>query len=198
MKKLILLSVFIVAAFWQHDQNRVIDHEPGVLINKMPVQRNLTSAQPISYKGYEILPQADFSVEARVLSREKYYIDASAELSPVDLALGWGPMSDTAVIDTLDIEQSVRFYTWRMERSPLSLADVIRHSSNMHMIPANDEVADKLAAVRQGSLVKITGKLVNVRSDGGFRWSSSLSRTDTGAGACEVVYVTEVIEAVRH
>jgi len=197
MKKLLLISAFIVAAFWQHDQNRVIDHEPGVLISKRPIQRNLAAAEPINFKGYEILPQADFTVEARVLSREKYYMDASAELSPLDLALGWGPMSDTAVIETLDIEQSVRFYTWRMERSPLSLADVIRHSSNMHMIPANEQVEEKLAAVRQGSLVKITGQLVNVRSDSGFSWSSSLSRTDTGAGACEVVYVTDVIEAVR-
>jgi len=192
MKKIVLLSLFIVAGFWQHDQNRVIDHEPGVLVRSKPVQRNLVSAAPIVYKGYEILPQADFTVEARVLSREKYYFDESAELSPLDLALGWGPMSDSAVIDKLDIEQSVRFYTWRMERSPISLAEVIRHSSNMHMIPANEQVAEQLAAVRTGNLVTIQGKLVNIRSAKGFSWNSSMSRTDTGAGACEVIYVTGV------
>jgi len=194
VKKIILLSVLIVAGFWQHDQNRVIEHAPGVLVKSTPVQRNLVAAEPIDYKGYEILPQADFTVEARVLSREKYYIDASAELSPLDLALGWGPMSDTAVIDRLDIEQSVRFYTWHMQRATISLADVIRHSSNMHMIPATEQVEEQIGAVRQGSLVKITGKLVNVRSDSGFYWSTSMSRSDTGAGACEVVYVTAVEE----
>jgi len=192
MKKVLILALLIVAGFWQHDQNRVIDHAAGVLVSSQPVQRNLRAAPTIQHKGYDIKPQADFIVEARVLSREKYYMDASAELSPLDLTLGWGAMSDTSVIDKLDIEQSVRFYTWRMERATISLKDVIRQSSNMHMIPANDRVADELAEIRKGSLVRISGQLVKVTNPSGFVWNSSMSRTDTGAGACEVVYVTGV------
>jgi len=192
MKKIILIALFVAGAFWQHDQNRVIDHAPGVLIASTPVQSNLNSAAVIPYKGYEITPQADFDIEARVLSREKYFIDASAELSPLDLALGWGAMSDTAVIDKLDIKQTVRFYTWRMERSPISLQEVIEQSSNMHMIPANDEIEKQLGKIRQGSLIKISGKLVKVTNSNGFSWNSSMSRKDTGAGACELVYVTAV------
>ena len=192
MKKLLLISAFIIAAFWQHDQNRVIEHGPGVLISSTPVQRNIKNAAVIQHKGYEITPKADFIVEARVLSREKYYIDASSELSPLDLALGWGPMSDTSVIDKLDIKQTVRFYTWRMERSPLSLKEVIKNSSNMHMIPSNDRIEKQLGEIRKGSLVRISGKLVSIRNKSGFTWNSSMSRTDTGAGACEVIYVTGV------
>ncbi len=192
MKKFILIALFFAAAFWQHDQNRVIEHAPGVLITSTPIQRNLNSAAVIPYKGYEITPQADFEIEARVLSREKYFIDDGAELSPLDLALGWGDMSDTSVIDKLDIKQSVRFYTWRMERSPISLRDVIEQSSNMHMIPANDQIEKLLGEIRQGSLVKITGKLVKISSSKGFNWKSSMTRKDTGAGACELVYVTAI------
>jgi len=192
VKKVILLAVLIVGGFWQHDQNRVIEHAPGVLINNSPLQRNLKSAAVIQHKGYELTPQADFIVEARVLSREKYFMDASAELSPLDLALGWRSMSDTSVINKLDIEQKVRFYTWRMERSPISLQEVIQNSSNMHMIPATDKVEKQLGEIRKGSLVRISGKLVNIRNNQGFTWNSSMKRTDTGAGACEVVYVTGV------
>lgn len=192
MRKWFLIALFVVAAIWQHDQNRVIDHPTGVLITSTPIQQNLKSAAVIPYKGYEIIPQANFEIEARVLSREKYFIDDSAELSPLDLALGWGAMSDTAVIDSLDIEQSVRFYTWRMEHAAISLREVIEQSSNMHMIPANDEIEAQLGEIRQGSLVKITGQLVKVRNSKGFTWNSSMSRKDTGAGACEVVYVTAV------
>lgn len=192
MRKIILTGLFVVAAFWQYDQNRVIEHAPGVLISTEPVQKNLSSAATISYKGYEIIPQAEFTLEARVLSREKYFIDASAELSPLDLALGWGKMSDTAVIDQLDIDQSVRFYTWRMNNARISMQEVIEQSSNMHMIPANDEIESQLGEIRKGSLVKLTGKLVKVRNSKGFIWNSSMSRKDTGAGACEVFYVTRV------
>jgi len=192
MRKWFLIALFFVAAIWQHDQNRVIDHPPGVLITSTPIQQNLSSAAVIPYKGYEITPQADFEIEARVLSREKYFMDESAELSPLDLTLGWGAMSDSSVIETLDIEQSVRFYTWRMERAAISLREVIEQSSNMHMIPANDEIESQLAEIRKGSLVKITGKLVKITNSKGFGWSSSMSRKDTGAGACEIVYVTAV------
>jgi len=192
VKKIILIGLLIAGAFWQHDQNRVIEHGPGVLISSKPMQKNLKSAAAIPYKGYEITPQADFVIEARVLSREKYYIDASAELSPLDLALGWGAMSDTAIIDQLDIDQSVRFYTWRMNSAPITLQEVIEQSSNMHMIPANDEIEEQLGKIRKGSLVKLTGKLVKVTNAQGFIWKSSMTRKDTGAGACEVVYVTAV------
>ena len=192
MKKIILIGLFIAGGIWQHDQNRVIEHAPGILITSTPLQRNLSSAAMIPYKGYEITPQADFEIEARVLSREKYYMDASAELSPLDLALGWGAMSDTAVIDKLDIEQTVRFYTWRMERSPISMREVIEQSSNMHMVPADDGIEKQLGKIRKGSLVKISGQLVKIKNDQGFIWNSSMSRKDTGAGACEVVYVTAV------
>ena len=192
MKKIILIGLFIAAAFWQHDQNRVIEHAPGVLISSTPIQKNLQSAAVIPYKGYEITPQADFIIEARVLSREKYFIDASAELAPLDLALGWGMMSDTATIDQLDIDQNVRFYTWRMNNAPITIKQVIEQSSNMHMIPANDEIEEQLGKIRKGSLVRLKGKLVKVRNSKGFIWNSSMSRKDTGAGACEVVYVTAV------
>ena len=62
----------------------------------------------------------------------------------------------------------------------------------MHMIPANKQVAKQLAEVREGNVVAIVGQLVKINADDGWRWGSSLSRTDTGNGACELVYVKEV------
>jgi hypothetical protein len=54
-------------------------------------------------------PLAGFSVAARVLSRENYDHGREADFSPVDLALGWGPMREDAVLARLDISQSGRF-----------------------------------------------------------------------------------------
>jgi hypothetical protein len=59
----------------------------------------------------------------------------------------------------------------------------------MHMIPANDDIERRLKSVRAGNLVRIRGYLVEVTGKDGFRWKSSLSRSDTGAGACELVWV---------
>ena len=44
----------------------------------------------------------------------------------------------------------------------------------------------------EGQLVNIKGYLVKVSKNDGWYWKASLSRDDTGAGACELVYVTSI------
>lgn len=63
------------------------------------------------------------------------------------------------------------------------------HTANMHMIPANDEIARQLKSIRAGNMVHLKGFLVEVTGKDGFRWKSSLTRTDTGGGACELILV---------
>lgn len=192
MKKLLLIVAVLGAAFWQYDQNRVIEQSDGVVAKAAPIQQNLNNARAFKHDGYSFTPLANFAIEARVLSRKKYSLGREGDLSPLDLALGWGPMSDNQVLDKIDISQGNRFYYWRVEKFPIPQKEIIRHSSNMHMIPANDQVAKQLADVRKGNVVAIVGQLVKINSDDGWRWKSSLSRTDTGNGACELVWVKEV------
>ena len=192
MKKLVLIMMLVGAALWQYDQNRVIAQDDGAVAAADPIQRNLSNAPSFSYEGYSFTPLADFTLEARVLSRKKYSRGREGDLSPLDLALGWGPMSDNQVLEKIDISQRNRFYHWRVEQFPIPKKDIIRHSSNMHMIPSDEQVARQLAEVRKGDVVAITGQLVKINAGDGWRWKSSLSRTDTGNGACELVWVKEV------
>lgn len=192
MKKLLIIIVLVSAALWQHDQNRVIAQPDGVVATTDPIQQDLDDARTFNHEGYNFTPLANFSLEARVLSRMKYSRGREAELSPLDLALGWGPMSDNQVLSQIDISQGNRFYFWRVEQFPISKNEIIQNSSNMHMIPSDDQVAQQLAEVRQGDVIAITGQLVKIHADDGWRWQSSLSRTDTGSGACEVVWVKAV------
>jgi hypothetical protein len=41
-------------------------------------------------------------------------------------------------------------------------------------------------------MVSLSGYLVEINGANNWRWRSSLSRTDTGQGACEVFYVEAV------
>ena len=67
----------------------------------------------------------------------------------------------------------------------------------MHMIPADDSVARALKRVRVGDVVTLDGYLVEADKPGGWRWRSSLTRDDTGDGACEVVYVKDLAIGAR-
>ena len=142
--------------------------------------------------GYRITPLESFSLTARVLAREDYRFDAGAKVSPTDLALGWGPMADPQVLAKIKISQSNRWYHWRVDEFPIPRREIETHSANMHMIPANPQVAAALADVRPGQRIALTGQLVEVNGDDGFSWVSSLSREDTGAGACELIWVEQL------
>ena len=68
------------------------------------------------------------------------------------------------------------------------MGEIAVQSANMHMIPADPAVAARLARVREGELVRLSGYLVDVLEPStGWTWRSSRSRDDTGAGSCELV-----------
>jgi hypothetical protein len=166
-------------------------------VSKEPEQILFTHPQPPIYRnGWTLKPLALYIIEARVLSKERYTDDSVASLAPYDLALGWGRMSDTAVLERLDISQSNRFYHWQCwGNTPIPEKEMISHSANNHLIPADEAIRDQIAALRVGSLVKISGLLVEAtHPQADHPWRSSLSREDTGDGACEIIYVRAVQE----
>jgi hypothetical protein len=157
-----------------------------------PVQ-TATGDAPFGFKGYQVRPLAQFAVHARVLSREDYFVGREAELSSIDLALGWRRMADPAVYGPLNIRQGGRWYryAWR-DQPPIPAQEIVESSANMHMIAATPAVERALGRIRQGAIVHITGKLVEVTHPSGWRWTSSLTRSDSGANACELVFVESV------
>jgi hypothetical protein len=172
----------------QHLQTRPVEPGLGVVAPDFPRQSDQQAAD-IAFKGYTLQPLQKFSVEARVLGTEHYSIGREADLSPLDLALGWGQMSDSAVLEKIKISQSNRFYFWRVDEFPIPRRDIERSSANMHMIPANATLASRLKSVRVGQVVRIDGWLVEAQARDGWRWRSSLTRDDSGAGGCEIVFV---------
>ena len=177
---------FLVIRDWD---SKPIEHPPGILVAERPVQVDL---QPSMFMldDYQLTRKASFEIRARVLSKEPYYLNRTADLAPIDLALGWSVMSDSAVLDQIEISQSARWYRTKYELPPpVSDQQIISNSSNMHMIPARKNIERSLKKLREGDIVLIRGFLVDVDHDSGWHWRSSMSRTDTGDGACELVYV---------
>ena len=186
-RKLFLLSgvalAYLLARQWEEQP---ISHPPGVLVPQSPVQVNL---EPSSFivDDYLLTRRARFEIHARVLSSESYLLGREADLSPLDLALGWRAMSDQSVLDRLKITQSGRWYRTSYDHpAPLADQQIISNSSNMHMIPAAKGVQRTLKHLRHGDLVTIRGFLVDVDHDSGWNWRTSMTRDDTGAGACEL------------
>jgi len=180
-------------------KDNTVEYGPGVLAPNEPLQTKIDSPKTFISKGDTFTPLANFEIQAKVLSKENYSRDRGATHSPVDLALGWGRMSDESVVSQLDISQSGRWYRWNAKKFPIPRREIEISSANMHMIPSNELIESALKEVREGDIISLRGKLVRINSNDGGHWTSSTSRKDTGAGACEVIYVEDfIIEQIIH
>lgn len=169
----------------------------GSLLKKAPEQSACDhGTAPLRKNGWKMQPLAKFTVEARVLGKTAYTKDFAATIATYDLALGWATMADPAMLEKFSITQRDRFYQWRYWSDiPLNDSDIKRQSANMHIIPADDVLLQKLQTLQTGALIRMEGYLVEASHPRALkRWCSSLSRDDEGEGACEILYATSLIE----
>jgi hypothetical protein len=191
---LVALALLLGWAALHGWSRRAMHPAPGVLAPDAPEQIDLAQGSQLQRGDVVLTTRAHFSVTARVLSRADYHWGADATLIPEDLALGWGRMSDSAVLDHIDIGQFSRFYYWRVKAAsskgfPIPRGEIERSSANMHLIPADAGVRRAMGHVRVGQLVHIEGFLVDASRTNGWQWRTSMTREDTGSGACELVFV---------
>ncbi len=199
MRIVFLLCLLLGVIVWQHGYS--IPLFSGSF-NKLDARRHAPEAPqqaPIKtlktkiVNGHKLSLHNHFNIQALVLSKKNYSMDRESKLSPVDLALGWGPMSNPATLDLIKITQSNRFYYFRYYNSPsIAHRQIELNSANMHIIPANDSVQKTLNKVKKGNVVRMQGYLVDASSTNGWHWKSSRTRADTGKGACELFYVEKL------
>ena len=186
-----IVAAIVLFALWSLYSRREIAHPPGILAAANPEQHEVDTATAITRGDFTLRPRADFSATVRILRREDYSLGELAALVPTDFAVGWGPMSDSGVLSHIEISQANRFYFWRTDSWPLPRAEIETHSANWHVIAASDAVRAALRRLRAGSVVELRGQLVDIEGQEGHM-ATSLTRDDTGAGACEILLASSV------
>ncbi len=197
----ILLVVALAAAFYLG--NPPPKHKAAAGLSD-PTQIPATGEVNLKVDEYDvnIKFKASYKIKALAVSTKNYPGTGLGDrLAPKDVALAWGTIAENN--DKVDFHwsQDGRWYRWYVSDSATlstvgSESEVNKHSSNNHLIAADADVKGEIKKIRKGDIVEITGYLVSLTGTNpeGERidWNSSLSRTDTGAGACELIYVTGV------
>ena len=74
---------------------------------------------------------------------------------------------------------------------------VLENCTNNHLIPSDNKTRKLVDYIKEGEFVNIEGYLVNIKVIGKngsyFVWDTSTNRSDSGNGACETIYVTNVV-----
>ena len=136
-----------------------------------------------------------FWLRARVLCSERYSHDFLSDVSPIDIGLGWGPMSDQSVLDKLDFAQANRMLSYELadrENPPPSYGTLWQYMKNVHTLPADEGIRKKVCSVRTGELIELAGYLVGIKENGRWTAVSSLRR-ETGLDhtTCLIFWVTD-------
>ncbi len=193
----LLVVAYILWGGWNWFIDRPVHPPQGILAPDEPLQTTTPPHDTLRMGRWTLTPRAAYRITARILHVERYHFDSLAPLIPEDIALGWGAMSDSRILDRMDISQSDRFYFWRSPADlPVAKDVIISHSANTHIIPENSLIRSRLSRLRRGQVVTLSGLLVDAKRDDGAWITTSLTRTDTGAGACEVLLVHD-LDVVR-
>jgi len=187
-----LLTALVFSSLFLKEASLDLTPERQALVASEPFQELIESADKIKLDDFFITPLANFEATALVLKSRRYRFDTEARISPVDLALGWGGMADPDLLSRLRITQGGRWYRWRALDQNVNRQEVSRQSANMHMIPSSEAIRRTLFRVKAGDVVSFSGYLVRVDRPDGWKWLSSLTRTDTGSGSCEIVWLKDL------
>ena len=186
-----MLALVALAAYGgiQHFKNRPQVWEHDQYVSSPPFQRAVLSPTPWNSKQFKITPLARYEISARVIQIQRYYFDQMSSVSPIDFGVVWGEVSKQSSIDEMNFIINDRYLSYNSSNYSPELSSCI---ANMHLLPANEHVESQLKSVKLGQGVYMTGFLVSLENSHVGNLKSSLSRTDSGPGACEIMWVETI------
>jgi hypothetical protein len=155
------------------------------------IEYNIASGVSPIAKDQSISVLQPFYGNFRILGSKMYQDDEQAKFSPIDYAVSWGLFAKPEIARKISVNQYDRYLNWKIDKLPVPANQAMQMVSNMHIIPANPEIAQQIKQVKRGDLVQLKGELVEIR-DKDLVWRSSLTPTDTGDGACELFRVNSI------
>lgn len=197
----VLLIVAFVTAGWSWYQKRQIPPLGNNVVSSLqrePVQDN-TARRPFSFEymgtAYDVQPVASYDLRGLIVTHN-------------DINAFWDIYHDESSVDTRDIcvvwgENVIRNDIRRAKFWSTSWTCWFEYPpgvrlnghqlSNNHLITDDVSLRKRISRLRVGDQVRVQGMLVNYRPVGEQYWrQSSLVRTDSGANACEVVFVEQL------
>ena len=154
----------------------------------------------IVIKGYTyaITPRATYDISGLVVSRHRgdapFNLGHKVDPGNIkDVCVVWGDAVTSGAYRKVSFTSGEFTCSFRWSRNFTPPFNPEKASNN-HLIPATAAIDRQIRAIHVGDQIRLTGLLVDytVTKDGQeiFTRRTSLTRSDTGNGACEILYVT--------
>ena len=202
----LLKSIFVLClagllpAAWQKDafHNDLVLSEG---LTKDPQQTAVKQAPFTVRQGgvnYRVEPLYSYAIEGIVVSFQHHDGDRmlhrvwNDHLNVADLCVVWGHNASSVNLSEFDFWNGQFTCVFRTSSNSAWAAFRLDQISNNHLLSDDEWVRDRIEDLRIGDQVRLQGYLASYSNDGGFERGTSTTRSDTGNGACETLYVEDV------
>lgn len=200
----LIFCILVICIYKNNNVTKNVEYQSSSNISK-PIQKKTSggTTKIINGNNVEINYVAEYTISGRVVNVRNYYgYDIIDKLSPRDVGLSWGFLAKDKNHKKLNwYSAKSRFLTWSCSDGEwikeIGGKNKIQEChSNNHLIPSDNKIEKLIYSIKEGDFIRIEGYLVNVyceKSDRSyFKWNTSTSRKDSGNGACEIIYVTNI------
>jgi hypothetical protein len=200
--KKLVITLFFILAICQCGKSPVATGTAREMIDvaKDPVQdmfeKDSSVVIEIDNGEFTLAMVVRYDISGEVVCKQRFTRGWSAKIAQYDLTLCWGKITEDYVRKHIAFSHHGRWYHYRYTGDcPVSNQYIIEHTSNNHIVPANENVSRAIGSIRTNTPVRLWGFLVDIHGvfkDNPYWWYTSRIRTDTGAHSCEILYVTKV------
>lgn len=158
LKLAVLMPLLVILGFciYKTEGWDQLHYPAGALVTSSPQQMKLDTPKYFKKDGVSYTFSDKYHLQARVIKKEGFIMDLFRISDPV-VYLGWGPMSDEAILKTTEfLPGRVQFNSQPLVPVDLLMACFLK----AQIIPASEDVEKFVKKLRVGEVVEVGGYLL--------------------------------------
>jgi hypothetical protein len=206
LNMVVLATVMLLVLSFFRDQRLPTPEQLDPQIAEEPLQEPIDMApfdRNVGREVYHLVPLARYDIKALVVSSHDAntwwdYIHKQVGdfINVTDLCVVWGNDATTGIYREMSFSNSEWSCDFSLDGPRAEQLFKTDGLSNNHILSDDPHTVKALRSLRIGDQIRIKGYLVNYANSGrapnDYR-NTSLTRLDVGDGACEIIYVTDLI-----
>mgnify|MGYP001176277308 FL=1 len=197
---LIISFAILVISFWNRNElPDKKDMDPQLAVE--PIQEMIQLPEfsvNVDGNDYFIQPKYDYELYGMVVSYRVHNSDTGAHLrwgdhlNVADYCVVWSENAFEAHLNEMTFRNQEWTCYYQYPNREVGSSFNKEKLSNNHLITGDSSIRDRIKKIGIGDQIRIKGWLSSYSSTDRLSRGTSITRSDTGNGACETIYVNEI------
>ncbi|MBT8088682.1 MAG: hypothetical protein KJO01_00590 [Gammaproteobacteria bacterium] len=194
---IVVSFVWLIAAFWnRNDLPRNVEFRSEVLAEPRQTKTRTGPFEAV-FNGVDYLvePEYEYDLAGMVVSyrhhdgNSRMHFLANDHLNMLDVCVVWGDSATSKRLHKIDFWNGIFTCNVFTRDSAAWAAFSMDQLSNNHLISDDETIRKQVKKIAIGDQIRVRGYLASYISEKGGKRGTSTTRTDTGNGACETLFV---------